>query len=192
MRLGEGTGDPVIRYGIVVAPADDQIPDGRSCEAIVQWLSIMRAARDPGPVTLVKTARGGRDVGWEFPITDDEDLRLVARRMGGCCRTAGMNNYEFSARDGTGRVVGRLFYNFDAALLVPSANSHADYREGARPAAVDASARPLAALLEEQRSICERLERVERQLAAQRSALTSLRKRLSNRRGTDPPRRSEG
>jgi type VI protein secretion system component VasF len=103
-----------------------------------------------------------------------------------------MNNYEFSARDGTGRVVGRLFYNFDAALLVPSANSHADYREGARPAAVDASARPLAALLEEQRSICERLERVERQLAAQRSAFASLRKRLSNRRGTDPPRRSEG
>ena len=192
MMSGERTGDPEIRFGIVVSPGDHQLPDGRSCDAIVQWLSIMRAARDQGPVTRVTTARGGRDVGWEFPITDGEDLRLVARRLDGCCRTAGMNNYEFSARDGTGRVVGRLFYNFDASLPVPMPNSHGDCRHGAGPGVVAAPARPIAALLEEQRSIGERLECVERQLAARRSALASLRKRLGNRRRSDPPRRSEG
>jgi hypothetical protein len=186
MRPGERTGDPEIRYGIVVAPGNDQIPDGPSCDAIVQWL--MRAARDPGVVTLVTTARGGREVGWEFPINDDEDLRLVARRMDGCCRTAGMSNYEFSARDGSGRLVGRLLYDFDASLPVPMVNRHGHCCNGAGAGVVDAPDRILAAMREEQRSIGNRLERVERQLAAQRSALASLRKRLSNRPRSDPPR----
>jgi hypothetical protein len=75
-------------------------------ELIKEWLEGARQARDPGPVVRVTTARNGRDLRWDFDVTDGTDLGELAKRISNSCEDSGLSGkYDLCALDAQGRVV---------------------------------------------------------------------------------------